>query len=475
MSEANEHVTDRDTRRGTSPGVPMNERSERSDVAQRGAGLPEANRPAGYSGAAGHAAALIAMDTSNPGGPGTRGERAAARYIADQLAAAGATPELIEAEPGRTNVVLRIPGRRVGPGTVLHGHLDVVPADPREWSVDPFGGLIRDGFVWGRGAVDMKGADGMLLALAQRWLGTGVAPEHDVVLAWVADEETGGDLGAGHLTRTRPDLFEGCATAVGEVGGFSLPMGRGSTVYPVMTGERGQARVRLTARGRSGHSSVPAAGNPIATLSRAVVALAEHPFPYRHTDALDGFLAGLAELWRVDLGGPDVRRSLEKVGPLAALVEPAARCSATPTLLQAGTAVNVAPNLATATFDCRVLPAEWDAFTAALPGLVGDAVEIEVEHRSPGFETSFETDVVAAMGAALRVHDPGAITVPYMVSASTDAPHFARLGMQTLGFLPVQLPLGFQFGRMFHGVDERVPVAGLDFGVEVLDTWLSGC
>ena len=436
--------------------------------------LDRAPRAAGYTGAAGHAAALIGMDTTNTGGPATRGEQAAAHYIADRLITLGASPELLEAEPGRTNVVLRIPGRSVGAGTVLHGHLDTVPADPQEWSVDPFGGAISEGAVWGRGAVDMKGADGMLLALAERWLASGASPECDVVFAWVADEETGGALGAGFLTRTRPDLFAGCATAVGEVGGFSVPIGPGVTLYPVMTAERGQARVRLTARGRSGHSSVRTNDNPIIELSRAVLALAEHPFPVHRTTAVDGFLNAVASLRGLDLTGLDVPQSLAAMGPLAALVEPAARCSAIPTLLDAGTAVNVAPHLATATFDCRVLPTAWEEFSSALPGIVGNQVGIEMQRRSPGFETSFDGAVVEAMGTALRRHDPGAVTVPYMVSASTDAPHFARLGLRTLGFLPLRLPFGFQFGRMFHGVDERVPVAGLDFGVEVLDSWLSG-
>ena len=424
---------------------------------------------------AAHTSELIAIDTTNTGGPGTVGEHAAATYIADQLTAAGGSPLMISAEAGRTNVVLRIPGIEPGSGTVVHGHLDVVPADADEWTVDPFSGLIRDGFVWGRGAVDMKGADAVMLSVALRWLTTGDRPRHDVVFAWVADEESGGDLGAGYLTRTRPELFAGCVTAIGEVGGFGIPLGRGTTLYPIMTGERSQARVRLTARGASGHGSVSSAGNPILTLARAITALGEHPFPITPTQSIRPFLQGISRLWKMNLDALDLDEALQRIGPLRALVEPALRASASPTMLRAGTAVNVAPQSAAAEFDCRVLPGQIDQFGTTLARIVGDGVEIDVQRRSPGFETSFDGPVVEGMTAAIRASDPGAIVLPYMVSASTDAPRFARLGMRTFGFTPLLLPAGFQFGRMFHGADERVPIAGLEFGVQVLERFLRDC
>lgn len=421
---------------------------------------------------AAHTSALIAIDTTNTGGPGTRGEHLAAIYIADQLAGAGGTPTLVSAETGRTNVLIRIPGVLPGPGTVAHGHLDVVPADAGEWSVDPFGGEVKDGFVWGRGAVDMKGADAVMLSVAQHWLRTGARPRHDVVFAWVADEESGGNLGAGHLTDSRPELFDGCETAIGEVGGFGIPLGRSGTLYPIMTGERSQARVRLTARGSSGHASVAAAGNPVLRLAKAITALGEYQFPITPNQSILPFLQGLSDLWKIDLTGLSLPESLERIGPLRALVEPALRASASPTILKAGSAVNVAPREAEASFDCRVRPGLIDEFAALLPAIVGGGVEIELERRSPGFETSFDGPVVDRMTAAIRASDPSAIVLPYMVSASTDAPRFARLGMRTFGFTPLLLPAGFQFGAMFHGADERVPVAGLEFGVQVLERFL---
>ncbi len=422
-----------------------------------------------------HAGELIAIDTTNTGGPGTAGEHRAAEYIAAQLSDAGAAPVLISPEPGRTNVLVRIPGMTRGPGTVVHGHLDVVPADPAEWSVDPFGGVVADGCVWGRGAVDMKGADAVMLAVAQRWLRSGDRPRSDVVFAWVADEETGGALGAGHLTRSRPDLFAGCRTAVGEVGGFGIPMGRGSTLYPIMTGERAQAKVRLTARGRSGHASVAAAANPVTVLAEAIRALAGHHFPLSPNESIGTFLQGVLRMWGLPAVHEPLEQSLARIGPLRTLVEPALRATANPTMLRAGTASNVTPMQAWADFDCRTLPGEMAAFAAALPAIVGDAVEVDVELRSPGFSTPFQGAVVDAMAGALRSVDPGAVVLPYMVSASTDAPHFARLGMATLGFTPLRLPAGFPFGRMFHGPDERVPISGLTFGVDVLDRFLRAC
>jgi len=419
-----------------------------------------------------HAGELIAIDTTNTGGAGTMGEHLAATYVADQLASVGGDPVLISAEPGRTNVILRIRGRTEGAGIVVHGHLDVVPADREEWSVDPFAGLIRDGFVWGRGAVDMKGADAVMVTVAQQWLRTGIRPRHDVVFVWVADEETGGRLGAGHLTAEHPELFAGCNTAIGEVGGFGLPLGGGRTLYPIMTGERSQARVRLTARGQSGHASLRSTANPIAALAAAIGELANHTFEVTATDSIEDFLQGISQLWRIDRTGLSLEQFLARIGPLRHLVEPALRSCATPTTLRAGTATNVAPREAVADFDCRVLPGGLAEFVAGLPSIVGDGVEIDVEPRSAGFSTPFDGPVVDAMIAALLASDPGALVLPYMVSASTDAPHFAGLGMRTFGFTPLLLPMGFAFGRMFHGADERVPVSGLTFGVEVLDRFL---
>ena len=431
------------------------------------------------------AADLIRIDTTNTGGPGTVGEAEAARYVADLLIEVGGEPVLLEPEPGRTSVLLRIPGTESttgdpaddlpapdrGRGLLVHGHLDVVPARPQEWTVDPFGGLVRDGFLFGRGAVDMKGTDAVMLTIARQWLRSGVRPQHDITFAWLADEEAGGTLGAQWLCRHRPDLIAGCGTALGEVGGFSIPIGRAS-LYPVMTAERAHAHLRLTARGSSGHGSISTAANPISVLARAVLALAEHPFAATGSTAVHGFLDAVGPLWGFQPASMPLERAVAALGPLGQLVAPALRHSVTPTMTAAGYSPNVVPGLATATLDCRVLPGLLEEFQAEILGLLDPEVEAEFTVLTRGMESPFDGPLIDLIGQTLRRNDPLAVPVPYMVSASTDAAHFAELGLRTYGFSPLRLPTGFHFGAMFHGADERVPIAGLAFGVTVLDELL---
>ena len=431
------------------------------------------------------AAELIRIDTTNTGGPGTVGEAEAARYVAELLVEVGGQPVLLEPEPGRTSVLLRIPGTAStaadpcgsppapgsGQGVLVHGHLDVVPARPHEWTVDPFGGLVRDGYLCGRGAVDMKGTDAVMLTVARRWLRSGVRPRHDVTFAWLADEEAGGALGAQWLCRHRPELIAGCGTAIGEVGGFSIPIGR-ANLYPVMTAERAHAHLRLTARGSSGHGSISTAANPISILARAVLTLAEHPFAATDSAAVLGFLDTVGPLWGFRPADMPLERAVAALGPLSQLVAPALRHSVNPTMAAAGYSPNVVPGEATATLDCRVLPGRLEEFQAEIRDLLDPAVEVEFTVLTRGMQSPFDGPLIDRIRETLQRNDPLAVPVPYMVSASTDAAHFAELGMQTYGFSPLRLPRGFHFGAMFHGVDERVPVAGLEFGVTVLDDLL---
>lgn len=432
------------------------------------------------------AADLIRIDTTNTGGPGTVGEADAARYVAELLTEVGGEPVLLEPEPGRTSVVLRIPGAGSaagditgnglqvpvrGPGILVHGHLDVVPARPQEWTVDPFGGLVRDGYLYGRGAVDMKGTDAVMLTVARRWLRSGIRPRHDITFAWLADEEAGGTLGAQWLCRQRPDLIAGCGTALGEVGGFSVPIGRAS-LYPVMTAERAHAHLRLTVRGSSGHGSISTATNPISTLARAVLALADHRFAATGSAAVQGFVDAVGPLWGFQPAGLPLADAVASLGPLAQLVAPALRHSVTPTMTAAGYSPNVVPGQATATLDCRVLPGLLGQFETEIRSLLGPEVEAELTVLTHGMESPFDGPLIDLIGKTLRRNDPLAVPVPYMVSASTDAAHFAELGLRAYGFSPLRLPRGFHFGAMFHGADERVPVDGLEFGVTVLDELL---
>ena len=419
------------------------------------------------------ASELIAIDTTNTGGPGTVGEARAAQYVADRLTLDGAEPVVIEPAPHRTSVLLRFAGTEPDAqrGLVVHGHLDVVPADPAEWSVDPFQGLIRDGCVWGRGAIDMKGTDAVMLAVARNWLRSGVRPRRDVVFAWLADEEAGGALGAGWLCRERPELLAGCTVAIGEVGGFSIPMGR-QTLYPVMTAERARARLRITTTGTAGHGSIPRADNPIVALANIITSVDQIRFPAIASAAVTGFLDTVGTVWGLDLAAMPLEVAVATLGPLGQLIAPSIRHSIVPTVVGGGSAANVLPGQAQATFDCRIVPGHLDAFRAQLAQTLGDVDDVALEVLSPGMEVPFSGEVVDAIAAALSAFDPSAKALPYMVSASTDAVHFAAAGMATYGFSPLRLPTGFPYGSMFHGPDERVPVDGLVFGVEVLDHFL---
>ena len=420
------------------------------------------------------AAELIAIDTTNTGGPGTVGEGEAARYVAAQLIQAGGAPVLIEPAPNRTSVLLRFAGTgdtAAQTGLVVHGHLDVVPADPADWSVDPFQGLIRDGHVWGRGAIDMKGTDAVMLAVALDWLRTGVRPRRDVVFVWLADEEAGGALGAGRLCREEADLIAGCVVAIGEVGGFSIPVGR-QTLYPIMTAERARARLSVSTSGTAGHGAIRRSDNPIAALARTITALDELRFPALGSPSVTGFFTTVGALWGVDLAAMPLDSAVRALGPLGPLIAPSIRHSIVPTMVGGGSAGNVLPGTAQATFDCRILPGHVDEFRARVTETISATADVTLEVISPGMQVAFDGDVVEAMAASLSVFDPSAVAVPYMVSASTDAVHFAAAGLATYGFSPLRLPTGFAYASMFHGPDERVPIDGLLFGVDVLDHFL---
>jgi acetylornithine deacetylase/succinyl-diaminopimelate desuccinylase-like protein len=413
--------------------------------------------------------ALIRIDTSNPG----RAERPAAEYVATLLAQAGIEPVLLEAEPGRTNVVARIAGTDPArPALLVHGHLDVVPAQAGDWSVPPFSGEIDDEFVWGRGAVDMKGMDAMVLAVVRSWSRAGYRPERDIVLAFLADEETGSVLGSHWLVDQHADLFDGCTEAVGEVGGFSYSLSESARLYPIMTAEKGTTWLRLVARGTAGHGSMVSADNPVVTLCEAITRLAAHRFPVHLTDSVRGFLAGLAQAsgLRFDEQNPDA--CLRELGPFARVIAATLRNTANPTVLTAGGAINVVPGRAEAFVDGRFLPGYEAEFRAELAEVLGPAIEAIAVSRDIAVETAFDGPLVQAMCAALLAHDPAAIPVPYMMSGGTDAKAFDRLGIRCFGFSPLLLPADLDFGGLFHGVDERIPRSGLIFGERVLDRFL---
>jgi acetylornithine deacetylase/succinyl-diaminopimelate desuccinylase-like protein len=429
------------------------------------------------------AADLIRIDTTNTGDPATVvGEREAAEYVAGKLTEVGYEIEMVESgAPRRDNVFARLPGADPSRGALLvHGHLDVVPADPAEWSVHPFSGAIRDGYLWGRGAVDMKDMVGMMLAVARRFKRDNVVPPRDLVFAFLADEEAGGKYGSQWLVDNRPDLFEGCTEAVGEVGGFSLTLtdtqGEPARLYLIETAEKGMAWMRLRARGKAGHGSFLHEDNAVTTLAEAVARLGNHRFPIVLTDTVRAFLATISEVTGLEFPLEDLDGALGKLGPLSRIIGATVRDTANPTMLNAGYKANVIPSTAEAVVDCRVLPGREAAFEREVDEVLGPDITREWVTHLPALQTSFDGDLVEAMGAALRAEDPEARTVPYMLSGGTDAKAFEeRLGMRCFGFAPLRLPPDLDFASLFHGVDERVPVDSLRFGARVLDRFLRSC
>ncbi|GLI03154.1 M20/M25/M40 family metallo-hydrolase [Phytohabitans aurantiacus] len=417
---------------------------------------------------------LLRIDTTNTGDLATSaGERLAAEYVAAQLSEVGVDAELHESAPGRANLVARIPGSDpTRPALLVHGHLDVVPAEASEWSVHPFSGELRDGFLWGRGAIDMKDFDAMVLAVVREWQRTGVRPPRDIVLAFTADEEAGGEYGAHFLVDNHRDLLDGCTEAIGEVGGFSYTVSSDLRLYLVETAEKGINWLRLHAKGRPGHGSMVHDDNAVTALAEAVARVGRHRFPIVVTPTVRAFLEEIGDVLGIEIDPDDPELAISKLGPIANLIGATIRNTANPTRLAAGYKDNVIPSRASATIDCRTLPGQAELFLEQLREVIGPDLEIEHVTRQPALETTFDGALVDAMADALRAEDPGARPVPYMLSGGTDAKAFNRLGIRCFGFAPLRLPADLNFSALFHGIDERVPVEGLQFGVRVLDRFL---
>ncbi|MFE7901373.1 M20/M25/M40 family metallo-hydrolase [Streptomyces sp. NPDC057424] len=415
---------------------------------------------------------LIRIDTTNRGGGDCR-ERPAAEYAAARLADAGIEPTLLERAKGRTNVVARVEGTDPSAGALLlHGHLDVVPAAAADWSVHPFSGEIRDGVVWGRGAVDMKNMDAMILAVVRGWARQGVRPRRDIVIAFTADEEASAEDGSGFLADEHPALFEGCTEGISESGAFTFHDGDGRQIYPIAAGERGTAWLKLTARGRAGHGSKVNRDNAVTRLAGAIARIGAHEWPLRLTPTVRAALTELAALYGIETDLTDVDALLEKLGPAAGLVEPTLRNSTNPTMLDAGYKINVIPGEAVAHVDGRYMPGGEEEFRSTLDRLTGPDVDWEFHHREVALQSPVDSATFAGMRAAIEEFAPEGHVVPFCMSGGTDAKQFSRLGITGYGFTPLKLPEGYDYAAMFHGVDERVPVEALHFGVRVLDRFL---
>ena len=415
---------------------------------------------------------LIRIDTSNPIKP----ERPAAEYVAEKLTDVGLNPQIFESEPGRASVIARIEGSDSSRGALLiHGHLDVVAADKSHWQVDPFAGEIKDGCLWGRGAVDMKDMDAMSLAVIRQWMREGRKPPRDIVIAYLADEEAGGRKGSHWLVDNHPELFDGCTESISEVGGFSLEIRPDLRLYPVQTAQRGMAWMKLVARGRAGHGSLVNNANAVTELAEAVARIGRYEWPVRMTAATQAFLDELGDAIGIELDPHDLYSVADKLGTITALVAATVRNTANPTMLEAGYKVNVVPQEASAYIDGRFLPGFEDEFYATIDELLGPNVTREVINGDIAIETEWDGALVEAMKASITSQDPQGKAVPYCLFGGTDDKAFSQLGIRGFGFSPVRLTPDLDFAGMFHGVDERVTVEGLKFGTRVLDHFLTNC
>jgi len=416
---------------------------------------------------------LIRFDTSNYGEGVSNGETLAAEYLGSLLEELDLTTTYVDSDPGRTSVVARVAGSDPSlPALVVHGHTDVVPADPANWSVDPFGGVVRDGMLWGRGAVDMKNMDAMIITALQDMRAAGVQPKRDLIVAFFADEEAGGVRGSHHLVTTRPDLFAGATEAISEVGGYSVTI-NDQRAYLLQTGEKALVWIKLIARGTASHGSRVMHNNAVTKLAEAIVKVGRREWPVHLTDTTQQLITELARILDVDPQRVGPEEIVLATGSAGGFIQGTLRTTTNPTLLKAGYKHNVIPDSAEALVDIRTLAGEEDAVLAEVQELVGPDIEIVVMHRDIGLENPFQGALVDAMVGSLQAHDPGTPVLPYLLSGGTDNKALSLLGITGYGFAPLKLPADLDFPGMFHGVDERVPLDALVFGRRVLGDLLT--
>lgn len=424
---------------------------------------------------------LIRIDSSNYGDGSGPGERACAEYVMGELTEVGLEPLYVESAPGRANVFVRVEGTdRHRPGLAVHGHLDVVPADAADWQADPFGAEVRGGCIWGRGAVDMKDMDAMILANVRHLARSGLKPPRDLVIGFFADEEAGGVLGSHWVVDNHPDVFEGVTEAISEVGGFSVTVpakdtGSPTRAYLLQTAEKGIAWLRLTAHGRAGHGSVPTYDNAIVRLAAAIARIDAHVWPREYIGSVRQLLDGLSQITGTPYDDRSPEPILAHLGGARGFVLATLQDTATLTMLEAGYKHNVVPQAASASLDCRFLPGHEEDLMTTIRELAGEFVSVEVLHRDIALDAPFGGDLVEQMKQALLGEDPDASILPYCLSAGTDNKALSTLGITGYGFVPLRLPADLDFAPMFHGIDERVPVDSLEFGTRVLQRLLATC
>ena len=415
---------------------------------------------------------LIRFDTTNP--PGNEGECIA--YVQRLLDDAGVESRIVAKDDARPNLVARVPGSGEAPPLLLYGHVDVVQTAGQQWSHPPFGADLVDGVVWGRGALDMKGGVAMLVDAFLRAARGELKPRGDLILAVLSDEENGGDFGARFLVEEHADLFDGVRHALGEFGGATVHLG-GKRFYPIQVAEKQLCWLRGRVRGPGGHGALGVRGSALSKLGKILQTLDKRGLPVHVTPVTRAWLGGMAaELPRPtalllrSLLDPRLAEATLRVARMEQLrlIERALRNTVSVTIVHAGSKINVIPAEVELELDGRTLPGFGpDDLIRELHDLVGPELELELVRYDP---TPAEPDLTwfDGLGAIIRELDPGAIPVPMLQVGVTDGRFLSRIGIQTYGFLPLQLPPDFEFAKLIHAADERVPAAALEFGAEAV-------
>lgn len=402
-------------------------------------------------------------------GEGKGDEKAAAEYVAAKMKEVGIQSKIYESAPNRCSVVARIEGKdKSRPGLVVNGHLDVVPANAADWSVDPFSGAIKDGCIWGRGAVDMKNMDAMILAVIRLWARHNYQPERTIVIVFFGDEEAGGIYGSRWMAEKHPEVFAGCSETISEVGGFSLTLLSGKRVYAIEASQKGIEWMKLTAEGVAGHGSMVNNANAVTRLTEAIAKIGNYTWPQRITKTSDLFFQKISDLSGKPYDRNNLQPLIDEVGPMGKMIG-ATLCNTTnPTMLEAGYKANVIPQSASAVVDGRTLPGYEKELLDTVKSLVGEHVKVESLVSDIPLEVEFGGPLVDAMIAAIKSEDPDGIPIPYLLSGGTDNKALAKLGIVGYGFSPLKLPPDLDFTGLFHGIDERVPIDSLQFGARTL-------
>ncbi|MEZ4643793.1 MAG: M20/M25/M40 family metallo-hydrolase [Chloroflexota bacterium] len=414
---------------------------------------------------------LIQFDTTNP--PGN--EAVCVQYIDDLLHAADIETTLLAKDPNRPNLIARLKGRGEAPPLLLQGHIDVVTTAGQQWTHAPFAGELADGYVWGRGALDMKGGVAMMLSAFLRAKLEGADLPGDVILTILADEEDGGDYGAKFLVQEHSEQFTGVRYALGEFGGFTMSIG-GQRFYPIMVAEKQVCWMKMTIHGPAGHGSMPVRGGAMARLGEVLQTLDRKRLPVHVTPVTRQMFEAIADhvafptnfVLRQLLRPALTNRMLDTLGDQVRIFDPLLHNTVSATILQASDKVNVIPGRVELQLDGRLLPGFTPAdMLAELRSLLGADVDIEVIAHDPG-PPQPDMSLFATLAAVLRAADPTGVPVPLLLSGVTDARFFAQLGIQTYGFLPMQLPADFNFSGTIHAADERIPATAVHFGAEAI-------